>query len=57
VSVVGLQDWLEIDAVERTRGQEAGKPREKFTRVAEMLDTLSLRRLRGTRESGRTKVG
>jgi ferredoxin--NADP+ reductase len=44
VNVVELQDWLQIDAVERTRGKEASKPREKFTRVAEMLDTVSSRR-------------
>lgn len=35
---VGMADWLRIDAAERRRGQQAGKPREKFTRVAEMLD-------------------
>lgn len=44
VNVIDLQEWLQIDAVERARGQEASKPREKFTRVAEMLDTASLRR-------------
>jgi ferredoxin--NADP+ reductase len=44
VNVIELQDWLQIDAVERARGKEASKPREKFTRVAEMLDTVSSRR-------------
>lgn len=44
VSVVGLQDWLKIDALERVRGQKAGKPREKFTRVAEMIETAAAHR-------------
>lgn len=34
------QDWQRIDAVERERGQEQGKVREKFTRVQEMLDVV-----------------
>jgi ferredoxin--NADP+ reductase len=42
VVVVGLRDWLKIDGVERGCGQEAGKPREKVTRVSEMLDIVSL---------------
>lgn len=37
---VSLDDWLKIDAVEVARGQPKGKPREKFTRVAEMLQCL-----------------
>jgi ferredoxin/flavodoxin---NADP+ reductase len=41
VSIVGLKDWLEIDAVERARGQKASKPHEKLTRVSEMLDIVS----------------
>ncbi|HUL40294.1 MAG TPA: FAD-dependent oxidoreductase [Burkholderiales bacterium] len=38
--VVSLDDWLKIDAAEVARGQSKGKPREKFTRVAEMLKCL-----------------
>lgn len=57
VSVVGLQDWLTIDAVERARGGEANKPREKLTRVAEMLDTVSVHRVRSAAQSGRVKAG
>lgn len=34
------QDWQRIDAVERERGQEQGKVREKFTCVQEMLDVV-----------------
>jgi ferredoxin--NADP+ reductase len=40
VRVVSLADWLKIDAAEVARGQPTGKPREKFTRVAEMLKCL-----------------
>jgi ferredoxin--NADP+ reductase len=35
--VVSYQDWRKIDAAEVQRGQIKGKPREKFTRVEEML--------------------
>lgn len=40
VRVVGWEQWRRIDAAEVARGAEAGKPREKFTRIAEMLDIL-----------------
>ncbi|TNC12897.1 hypothetical protein FF100_14690 [Methylobacterium terricola] len=29
--------WRRIDAAERSRGQAAGKPREKFVKIGEML--------------------
>ena len=35
--VVSYADWLTIDRAELERGAPKGKPREKFTRVAEML--------------------
>jgi ferredoxin--NADP+ reductase len=57
VSIVGLKDWMEIDAVERARGQEANKPREKFTRVSEMLDIASLSRIREPAEAGAPLLG
>ena len=38
--VVSFPDWKRIDAREIERGQPAGKPREKFTSVAEMLSVL-----------------
>ena len=41
VRAVGVQDWLKIDAAEVANGQPEGKPREKFTRVAEMLQCLT----------------
>ncbi|KAJ5703047.1 hypothetical protein N7488_010595 [Penicillium malachiteum] len=34
------EDWQRIDAIERERGQQQGRPREKFTRVQEMLEAL-----------------
>jgi ferredoxin--NADP+ reductase len=34
------EDWLAIDQAEVARGEPKGKPREKFTRVAEMLNVL-----------------
>lgn len=36
-----FEDWQRIDTAETTRGEAAGKPREKFTRIQEMLDALS----------------
>ena len=38
--VVSWQDWLHIDAVERERGKQHGKLRDKFGRVEEMLGVL-----------------
>ena len=40
VRTVSYADWSAIDAEEVGRGQPKGKPREKFTRVAEMLGCL-----------------
>jgi ferredoxin--NADP+ reductase len=37
VRAVSFADWAKIDAAEVARGQPKGKPREKFTRLAEML--------------------
>lgn len=38
--VVEMRDWERIDAAEVERGREAGKPREKFLSVKEMLAVL-----------------
>jgi len=38
--VVSYRDWQAIDAAEIKRGLSEGKPREKFTRVDEMLGVL-----------------
>jgi ferredoxin--NADP+ reductase len=33
-------DWLKLDEIETSRGQAAGRPRVKFTRVEDMLAAL-----------------
>lgn len=38
--VISYADWLEIDAAERRRGAQLGKPREKFLHVDDMLRVL-----------------
>ena len=38
--IVSFDDWQRIDAAEVERGVEIGKPREKFTRIEEMLGIL-----------------
>ena len=40
--VVSYADWLVIDRAEVERGAAKGKPREKFTRVGEMLALLGV---------------
>lgn len=35
---VTFSDWQKIDAVEKSRGESRGKPREKIVDVDEMLD-------------------
>ena len=39
--VVDFADWRRVDDAEISRGQLLGKPREKFTRVTEMLRAVS----------------
>jgi ferredoxin--NADP+ reductase len=39
--IINLDDWRAIDAAEIARGATKGKPREKFTRVSEMLSCCS----------------
>ncbi len=40
IRVVSYDDWRAIDAAEIANGERLGKPREKFTRIQEMLDVL-----------------
>jgi len=40
VRPISYEDWRAIDAAEVARGTAAGKPREKFTRIEEMLAVL-----------------
>ncbi len=42
--VVSYDDWLAIDQAEVSRGSPKGKPREKFTRIEEMLEVLAAAR-------------
>ncbi len=37
---VSYQDWLKLDRLEQERGKTAGRPRVKFTAVADMLAAL-----------------
>ncbi|MGH8504205.1 MAG: NADP oxidoreductase [Gammaproteobacteria bacterium] len=41
IRALGFAQWLKLDAAEIERGAPAGKPREKFTRVDEMLALLN----------------
>ena len=45
VRVVSYADWRKIDAAEIRRGEAAGKPREKFTRLKDMLEAAAAREL------------
>jgi len=40
IRVVSYADWCKINAAEIGRGEPKGKPREKFTRIAEMLGAI-----------------
>jgi ferredoxin/flavodoxin---NADP+ reductase len=37
VRVISWQDWLRLDAQEKSRGEAIGRPRLKYTRIDEML--------------------
>jgi ferredoxin--NADP+ reductase len=41
VRSVSFHDWEKIDQAEKARGVPLGKPREKFTRISEMLAASS----------------
>lgn len=41
VRFVTLEDWRRIDAAEQALGAAAGKPRERFTRIEDMLAVLA----------------
>ena len=40
VRVLSYPEWLKLDTAEVERGKPKGKPREKFTRIEEMLAVL-----------------
>jgi ferredoxin--NADP+ reductase len=39
-AVVSYQEWLKLDELETSRGRACGRPRVKFTRIADMLGAL-----------------
>jgi ferredoxin--NADP+ reductase len=41
VEVVGYDGWRSIDAAETKRGASAGKVRDKFTSVSQMLEAIA----------------
>ncbi|MCK5580344.1 MAG: FAD-dependent oxidoreductase [Candidatus Omnitrophica bacterium] len=53
VAVITFDDWKKIDAAEIARGQEAGKPREKFIRVEDMMNVVGKKTLMSTDEKRR----
>lgn len=40
IQFITFDDWLRLDAIERAKGAESGKPREKFTSVSAALEAL-----------------
>ena len=42
VKYIGYSQWRKIDSAEVERGKDKGKPREKYTRVAEMLEAADV---------------
>lgn len=44
VAVTSWGDWLSLDQAEQERGAAAGRPRDKVTSVAEMLEIIRTRR-------------
>ena len=53
IRTVDYQGWRVIDSAEREHGRHHGKPREKFTRIEEMIDAVYAgdRHARGAGES------
>ena len=41
VQVVSFADWQKLDSLEQAAGKSRGAPREKFTRISEMLSALA----------------
>jgi ferredoxin--NADP+ reductase len=49
--VVSLSDWRAIDGAEIERGSMVGKPREKFTRLDEMISVLQHKEHQGRQDA------
>jgi hypothetical protein len=43
VRAVSFAQWKDLDKLELAKGASSGKIREKFTRVADMIDALSVK--------------
>ena len=50
-AVIGLPEWLRIDAAECAMGRQVNKPREKFTRVTDMIEVISQGRVANASDS------
>jgi ferredoxin--NADP+ reductase len=55
--VIGLPEWLKIDAAERAMGRPVNKPREKFTRITDMIDIVSQDHVRNTSDDYGARLG
>jgi ferredoxin/flavodoxin---NADP+ reductase len=55
--VIGLPEWLKIDAAECAMGRQVNKPREKFTRVTDMIEVVLQGRAGNTSDSYGNRVG
>jgi len=55
VRVVSWADWQRLDELEKARGATQGRPRLKFTRVAEMLAALGAEAAMSPKHSQRAK--
>jgi ferredoxin--NADP+ reductase len=55
--VIGLPEWLKIDAAECAMGRQANKPREKFTRITDMFDVVSHGRAGNASDSYGVRAG
>ena len=55
--VIGLPEWLKIDAAECAMGRQANKPREKFTRIADMIDIVSQDHVRNALDGYGARAG
>jgi ferredoxin--NADP+ reductase len=55
--VIGLPEWLRIDAAECAMGRQMSKPREKFTRVTDMIDVVLQSRVGNASDSHGAGVG
>jgi len=41
IRYVTFADWLKLDLIEQTRGAALGRPRVKFSRIEDMLESAA----------------